>query len=127
MSDGVERLVGTPVRVGDHGVDDDVVAVGIDAGGVGSEDHGQPIRRQAHTSKRPQIMVVRGAGADGDDSPAFRWVRLGPISRASGQGIIGVEAVGIYREHGATLSSCDSSLSVPSTTSVSRCEDRPAA
>ena len=44
----VEGLVAAPAVRRDDGVDDDLVAVGVDAGAVAAEDHRQPVGGQAH-------------------------------------------------------------------------------
>lgn len=56
-------------------MDEHLVAVRVDTGSVAAQDHGQPVGRQTHTTQRPDVVVVEGAGLEVDDDPAV--TRLG--------------------------------------------------
>ena len=72
---GVERLVAVPAGARDHAVDDHLVALLVDAGGVAAEDHRQPFRGQSDPLQRPEIVVVERRRPDLDERPAFRAAR----------------------------------------------------
>jgi hypothetical protein len=88
------------VTASGHGVDDDLVAILVDAGGVAAEDHRQPVGRQSDPPQRPDVVVVERGCTHGDRRPARADHGLRPLAeRQSGQGIVGVETVGVDREH----------------------------
>ncbi|GAA3118394.1 hypothetical protein GCM10017687_35030 [Streptomyces echinatus] len=66
------RLAGADAVAGlaDDGVQDDLVAVRVDAGGVAAEDHRQPFLRQADAPQGPEVVVVEGSGPHRDGAPA---------------------------------------------------------
>jgi hypothetical protein len=81
-------------------VDDHLVAVLVQAGGVAAEDDGQPILADAHALQRPQVMVVERGGLDGDRRPAVGDGRLGVLTeRQALQRVVGVGLCGGYGEH----------------------------
>ncbi len=71
----VQRLVTGPPGRGDDGVDDDLVAVIIDARAVAAQGHRQPIRRQANAFQAPQVVVVEARRAQPHPGPAVGHVR----------------------------------------------------
>ena len=71
----VEGLVAGPRRVADHGVDDDLVAVLVEAGGVAAEDHRQRLLAQPDAAQRQQVVVVERRGLDGRPSSTRRGPR----------------------------------------------------
>ena len=48
---GVERLVAVPVGVGDDGVDEHLVSVLVESGGVAAQDHRQPVLGETDTAE----------------------------------------------------------------------------
>ena len=76
----VQRLVAAPSRVRDHRVDDDLVAVLVEPGGVAAEDHRQRILAKPDAPQRPQVVVIQRRGADLDRRPALGDRRLRPLA-----------------------------------------------
>ena len=106
-SESSERLgssVSSPRQSGrrDHGVDDHLVAVLVDAGGVAAEDHRQPVLRQPDPAQRPDVVMVERGGADVDHRPAVTRLGLRAVADLEcGQRVVGVRAGGVGGEHGA--------------------------
>src|SRR5439155_5270426 len=101
----VERLV-APGRLADHGVHDDLVAVGVHARRVTAEDHRQLVGGQAHAAQRPQVVVVEGAGTYVDHDPVvgrrYGFVELAELQ--PGQRVVGTDPGGVSGSHSRTLS-----------------------
>ncbi len=93
-----------PGRVGDHRVDDDLVAVLVEPGRVAPEDHRQGLLAQAHAAQRPEVVVVQRGGLDGHRGPAVGDLGIGslPHHQAVERGV-GGEGLGVDGEHAPTL------------------------
>ena len=76
----VEGLVAGPALTGDHRVDDDLVAVAVDAGAVAAEDHRQPVGGQPDALQRPDVVVVQPGRADRHRRPAGRRRGVGALA-----------------------------------------------
>jgi hypothetical protein len=69
----IKRLVAiTCIGVCDHRVNDHLVAVLIDAGGIASEDHGEPIGSETDSLQAPEIVMVERRGANVHPHPTGR-------------------------------------------------------
>ena len=96
----VERLVGAPVGVADHRVDDDLVAVLVEPGGVAAEDHRQPVLGEPDAAQRPQVVVVQRRGLDGHDGPPVGHLGLGALPDPQpAQRVVGVDLLGEHGQH----------------------------
>ena len=87
---GVEGLVSAArIRVADHRVDDDLVAVRVHPGRVAAEHDRQAVRGDAHPAQRPHVMVVERRRLDPYRHPAVRRRRVGPLAQLqAGQRVI---------------------------------------
>ena len=59
---------------------DDLVAVLVDARGVGAQDHRHALLRQADALQAEQVVVVERDGLDLDGGPAVGHHRLGALT-----------------------------------------------
>ncbi|MEU7635741.1 hypothetical protein AB0C11_06565 [Streptomyces sp. NPDC039016] len=79
---------------------DDLVAVLVDAGGVAAEDHRERLLGDPDAAQRPQVVVVEGGGLDVDGGPAG----AGDGGRAlpqfeAVQRLVAVDAGGVGSKH----------------------------
>jgi len=96
----VKGLVAPPGIVGDDGMDDDLVAFLVDAGGIAAEDHREAISAQPDAAQRPEVVMVQRRRPYAHRRPARG--RLGFRSLADVQaakGIVGVDIGGVDGEH----------------------------
>ncbi len=102
----VHRLVAAEVGVAHHCMDDDLVAVVVDARGVAAQGHRQPVGGQAHAAQAPQVVVVEAGRPHVHPSPALGDLGLGAfVDLQGGQGVLRRLPGGVGSEHGATLPS----------------------
>jgi hypothetical protein len=86
----VQRLVAGPAGAGDDAVDDDLVAVGVEPGRVGAEDHRHPLLGQADPLEAEEVVVVQRDRLHLDRRPAVGRLGLGPVTDLQdGQRVLG--------------------------------------
>jgi hypothetical protein len=61
-------------------VHDDLVAVRVDPGRVGAQDHRHLLGRQPHPAQAEHVVVVERRGLELDRRPAVRDLRLGAVT-----------------------------------------------
>jgi hypothetical protein len=95
-------------------VDDDLVAVLVEPGGVAPEDHRQRLLLQPHPAQRPEVVVVERGGLDGDRGPPVGDLRIGPFpDHEAGERVVAGGAVGIDGEHAHDPSQARSDVESP--------------
>ena len=92
-------LVAAPGRVADHRVDEHLVAVLVEAGGVAAEDHRQRLLAQPDTAQRPEVVVVERRRLHLDRRPAVGDLGVGPLPHhQAAQRVVGGEGLGVHGE-----------------------------
>ncbi len=92
-------------------MDDDLVAVLVDAGGVAAEDHRQGVLAEADAPQRPQVVVVQRRRADLDRGPAALGLRIRALADLeAAERILAIETGGEHGAHGpqSCLTACAS-------------------
>ncbi len=88
------------IRVGDHRVHDDLVAVRVETRRVTAEHDRQPVRGDAHPAQRPDVMMIQRGRLHRHRRPPVGGHRLRPVAELeSGQRIISVDTRGSHSEH----------------------------
>jgi hypothetical protein len=111
----IECLVAaTGRRVADDRVDDDLGAVGRDAGRVAAQHHRQPVGRQAHAAQAEQVVLVERGRPDAHRRPPLGRHRVGSVADPQSRQRVVLVLVNAHgREHIATIARAGVMFTVP--------------